>query len=71
MSGRKYSVSEIDQMRRNIEHSYPSGVAYYAEERSKQIEDRLRTYMLNGTEPSELAEMCQAAMRANQQQWSA
>lgn len=51
---RKYTVAEIDRMRRAIEWSYPSGVTYYQAERSAEIEDRLRTYMVNGTDPSEL-----------------
>jgi hypothetical protein len=53
MAERKYSVSEIDRMRRAItevvwdQHWSPKTQA-------PVIEDRLRTYMLNGTEPEEL-----------------
>ena len=51
MSERKYSVAEIDQMRRDVRelnggHSGNDMVA----------EEMLRTYMLNGTEPDELKE---------------
>lgn len=66
MAERKYSVAEIDRMRRAIECSYPGG-AYYAEQRSAEIENRLRTYMQNGTEPSELEEVAQQRMRAETQ----
>lgn len=49
---RKYSVAEIDQMRSAVERGFsrpadPMKAALI-------IEDRLRTYMLNGTEPEEL-----------------
>lgn len=53
---RKYSVDEINAMRRSLRAAYPSGVAYYEKERSAEVEDRLRTHMQNGTEPSELEE---------------
>lgn len=52
----KYSVDEIDRMREAIRRSYPLGVAYYKKERDADIENRLRTYMLNGTTPGELEE---------------
>lgn len=43
---RKYSLQEIDQMRANLQFQVrDNGVA----------EDQLRTYMLNGTYPVELA----------------
>jgi len=54
MSERKYSVSEIDRMRKAIEWSFPTGVSYDAVDRAAEIEERLRTYMLNGTDPKEL-----------------
>lgn len=52
---RKYSISEIDRMRSALEWSYGGGV-YNAAARSAEVEDRLRTYMLNGTDPEELEE---------------
>lgn len=55
---RKYSISEIDRMRRAIRYSYPSGVCYIQHERDADIENRLRTYMQNGTEPEELEKAC-------------
>jgi hypothetical protein len=53
MTERKYSITEIDRMRIAIRWSYPSGV-YYSNERTADIENRLRTYMQNGTDPEEL-----------------
>lgn len=44
MADRKYSISEIDRMRTAIAWIFPSG----------DIENLLRTYMQNGTEPEEL-----------------
>lgn len=67
MAERKYSVAEIDRMRRALEWAYPTGVSYYAEQRGAEIENRLRTYMQNGTEPSELEEVAQERMRAETQ----
>jgi hypothetical protein len=52
---RSYTVAEIDAMRRaiywkvgNAKFSWPSG------ELDKAVEDRLRTYMLAGIDPTEL-----------------
>lgn len=51
MSERKYSISELDRMRRALRWLKP----YRSEETTPLlIEDRLRTYMLNGTDPEEL-----------------
>lgn len=60
----KYSVDELDRMRSAIAveifgHSVsfymnPGDQREYEANRRMQIEDRLRTYMLNGTEPEEL-----------------
>jgi hypothetical protein len=54
----KYSVDEIDRMRETVRRLLtPKGGGLYSynpEQRTKEIEERLRTYMLNGTEPSEL-----------------
>jgi hypothetical protein len=54
---RKYTVAEIDNMRRWFSHSYPSRETYDVKERADEIERRLRTYMLNGTDPAELEQM--------------
>jgi len=50
----KYTVSELNRMRRAIGGMYPYGVAYYPNERSADIERRLTTYMANGTTAEEL-----------------
>jgi hypothetical protein len=54
-TARKYAIAEIEQMRNALRWSYPSGVSYYEKERSAEIENKLRTYMQNGTDPDELA----------------
>ena len=53
---KKYSIIEIDQMRRAVQRSYPTGVSYMATERNADVENRLRTYMQNGTTVKELQE---------------
>lgn len=52
---RKYTVAEIDDMRRSIASSYPSGVSYCADDRAADVERRLQTHMANGTDPGELS----------------
>jgi hypothetical protein len=59
MGKRKYSVEEIDAMRGSVRCMFPSGVSYRREERTKEIEERLRTYMVNGTTPEELSAAAQ------------
>ena len=68
MTERKYSVSEIDMMREAIRHQLIWGdiygtpiktaeyasTSYNAEQVDRATEDRLRTYMLAGIDPSEL-----------------
>ncbi len=55
MIDRKYNIAEIDRMRTAIKWSYGEG-NYDPQERNADIENRLRTYMANGTEPEELEE---------------
>ena len=55
MAERKYSVSEIDQMRRDV-----AGVMRWAGTPA-EVEDQLRTHMLNGTAPEELTEASKEA----------
>lgn len=50
MAVRKYSVAEIDQMRRTLRGLFHSGYEF------GDREDALRTYMLNGTDPQELTD---------------
>lgn len=67
MSERKYSVAEIDRMRAAIRRTFPPQtysqsindpyLKSVGPDYSGQVEDRLRTYMLNGTEPEELEAM--------------
>lgn len=61
MSERKYSVAEIDRMRVALKDC---NYIWHAH----NLEDRLRTYMLNGTDPEELealAVKCLAEHDAN------
>lgn len=49
---RKYSINEIDRMRSAIERGfYAPGDST---KRAAIVEDRIRTHMVNGTEPEEL-----------------
>lgn len=54
---RKYSVDEIDAMRDSIQRIY----GMYSSNEAKNIEERLRTFMMNGTDPSELIARADAA----------
>lgn len=52
-TSRKYSISEIDEMRENIRLSYGPGM-YFRNERADEIERRLRTYLENKVSPDEV-----------------
>lgn len=61
MADRKYSVQEIDRMRNAVRRQFPMSWGgligmpmTLSTEYDAQVEDRLRTFMLNGTEPDEL-----------------
>jgi hypothetical protein len=63
---RKYSVQEIDQMRAAIDRGF-----YRPCDDMKAaalVEDRLRTHMLNGTEPNELERAADAFVAEWQKQ---
>ena len=65
---RKYSVTEIDRMREAVEHKWLFGCrpsqasqkqtmsshGYMPSEKTKDVEELLRTYMIAGVEPEEL-----------------
>jgi hypothetical protein len=61
MAERKYSVSEIDRMRRAVALMMIGPCRNGAE-----VEDRLRTYMLNGTDPEELDEAAKPHIEAEE-----
>jgi hypothetical protein len=64
MPERKYSVSEIDQMRKAVKAIYGSGIGNCTQaECCQMIEEHLRTYMLNGTDPEELEREAAEFMR--------
>ncbi len=67
MTARKYSIDEIDAMRKTLTHYgspegmycnyiHENGTACYSISSltSDEVENRLRTYMLAGTDPDEL-----------------
>ncbi len=58
MPDRKYSVAEIDRMRKvlwkRVSNSIFTNPNYDPYKLGHSIEDELRTYMLNGTDPDEL-----------------
>lgn len=56
MIERKYSLSEIDEMRQLVRQILepPPMTPYFERELAASAEDRLRTYMLAGVEPQEL-----------------
>jgi hypothetical protein len=56
-SDRKYSVSEIDEMRMTIRnHWFYGRGSYKPHERGIEVEEILRTYMIAGVSPDELGE---------------
>lgn len=55
MNERKYSVSEIDSMRRLVRDLCDTGMPYMPQDRAVEVEERLRTYMMHGADPEELA----------------
>lgn len=57
MPDRKYTVQEINRMRGAIWWLCETGWPYRQAERDADVENRLRTYMQNGTEPEELEQM--------------
>lgn len=53
---RKYSVYDIDAMRKAVERFgwMANSGSYYPADRAKEIEERVRTYMVAGVDPDEL-----------------
>lgn len=64
---RRYSFNEIELMRQMLSMSYPDGVCYMADERSKEIEERVRTLMVGGVDPQEVVENCRKIVAQRQQ----
>lgn len=60
---RRYSVSEIDGMREAVKRYgwMANSGSYYPTDRAREIEDRVRTYMLAGIDPADLKEELQKA----------
>ncbi len=51
MSERRYSFEEINRMRTALNYLL---MAPFGIDNKAQVEDQLRTYMINGTDPEEL-----------------
>jgi hypothetical protein len=66
MTERKYSVSEIDKMRTALHQREWLGSMgmWTLDELHGRIEEMLRTYLVAGTDPSELEESAIEAIRA-------
>lgn len=61
---RKYSIAEVEGMRQSVETLCTRyGQSYDPKERVIQVEQQLRTYMQNGTDPKELAEAASERIR--------
>ncbi len=59
MTMRKYSLEEISSMRASLNDlATPLGGGLYTPIENTVIEDRLRTYMENCTDPYELTKKC-------------
>lgn len=67
MAERKYSVAEIDQMRSSLTYQIETAeLDVWTDKHVRHdVEEKLRTYMLNGTDPAELeAAAIEAGRRA-------
>ena len=63
-SDRKYTLSEIEKMRSLcVRLAIPFGQWWDKDQLERRAEDRLRTYMQNGTTPDELQEYSDADMK--------
>jgi hypothetical protein len=73
MPERKYSIAEIDRMRREVCDNLHSQNTGFLRDSVRQIEEKaellLRTYMLNGTDPEEL-EAAGNKRRAEHREWT-
>lgn len=70
MTEKKYTVQEINRMRQTIwmvENMQRVGFAFSVPDLSARVEDMLRTYMQNGTEPEELDDMHHRLVRSYMQ----
>jgi hypothetical protein len=67
MAERRYTVAEIDRMRSALRLIIiRPNTNYYPDEMERKIEDQLRTYMLNGTDPEELDRLRDEQLRRDQ-----
>jgi len=69
MKERAYTVREIDAMREAIRWDFPS-VLYQPEQRSRGIEERIRTYMIGGVDPQEVIDACQERLLQRQEMYA-
>lgn len=66
MSERRYSFREVEAMRAALAMGYPCGVSYSPAERSREIEDRIRTYMAGNVDPQEVIDGCRKSGASSQ-----
>ena len=52
----KYSIDEIDRLRKALHTYLVTGLFYYTNEMEQTVELQLRTHMLNGTTPEDMEE---------------
>lgn len=70
VAARKYTAAEISEMRGHVTYlNTHNGVSYYPAERDAKIERELRTYIMAGAEPSELADKVKAKSEAETLRW--
>lgn len=67
MTQRKYTYVEITAMRADLTLLLTPNHPFFQAELEAKIESQLQTYMMNGTEPSELREAAADLIRAMQQ----
>jgi hypothetical protein len=72
MIDRKYSVQEIDSMRRWLRNteiylaSHNSGLGFKWDELDRNVEDKLRTYMMAGIDPKDIEDQYKRMVSAHQ-----
>lgn len=70
MIERAYTVWDIERMRCAVDWLHRPNGPYLPEARRKEIEELLRTYMLNGTDPDELEAAANSRNDTDITKWS-
>lgn len=69
MSERKYSPAEIDSMRRSVELLYEAKHGTFGSD-PKVVEEQLRTYLMQASDPVELSSYAQEKKREAEIAWA-